>query len=194
MTARNTTLTYNQLNARSLRFIDLVKIVLPNKTLLVTNYEQDVTITTEDGSTTETFLTGKGYLYHSDIVLASNLDNNTVNLVFDSVYLDSAADTPGTVFANSNYAGAPVTIRKALVDVNSDITNFIIFKGIVDSFTIKITNNDSLLNVVCGGPFANFDKTVIYGYTNTKSQNRLYPDDLGFEFSQNNVRNITWSE
>ena len=172
----------------------MVKIILPTKTLLLTNYEADVTITTEDGSTTETFLTGKGYLYHSDIVLTSNLDNTTVNLIFDSVYLDSAAETPGTLFANSNYAGASVIIRKALVGDDNSITNFIIFKGIVDGFTLKITNNDSLLNVVCGGPFANFDKTVVYGYTNTKSQGRLYPTDLGFEYSQNNVRNIIWSE
>ena len=112
---RSNDLTSTDLNARTVRFIDLVTIELPAGTFRVTNYEADIPILSSDGSTDDTFLTGRGYLSHSPINQSSQVANTTVELDFDAVLLDSSADTLGTEFANGNYTGAPVTIKKGLV-------------------------------------------------------------------------------
>ena len=57
---RSTNLTKALLAQTTLRFIDLVRVELPSGTLFYTNYEADASITSEDGSTSETYLTGSG--------------------------------------------------------------------------------------------------------------------------------------
>ena len=192
---RSNDLTSTDLNARTVRFIDLVTIELPAGTFRVTNYEADIPILSSDGSTDDTFLTGRGYLSHSPINQSSQVANTTVELDFDAVLLDSSADTLGTEFANGNYTGAPVTIKKGLVkDPFADTVYFTIWKGFVDNFAINVTDKGSTMTVTVGGAFSNFDKKSLYGYTNTASQSRLFPLDKGFQYSQRQISNLNWEE
>ena len=196
---RSTSLSTDLLAQRSLQFIDCVKIELSAGTLLYTNNNADVSITGLDGSTTETYLTGNGYLYHSAITTTAQAQSERVHLVFDSLTVDSTATAPAPEFANADTTGASVTITKLVVlDSTSSLGagsfQFVAFKGIVDNFSIKVTDKESLLTVFCGGKFANFEKTNLYGYTTTSSQNKLYPLDTGFEFAANKHTNIRWEE
>ena len=176
---RSNDLTTADLNARTVRFIDLVTIELPAGTFRVTNYEADIPLISSDGSTLEgTFLTGRGYLSHSPIKQSAQVTNTNVELLFDAILLDSSADTLGTEFANGDYTGAPVTIKK----------------GLVDNFAINVTEIGSTMTVTIGGPFSNFDKKSLYGYTNTASQSRLFPADKGFQYSQRLISNLVWEE
>jgi len=65
---------------------------------------------------------------------------------------------------------------------------------LIDNVSYKVTTDDALVTVFCGGPFSNFDRTAIYGFTNTASQQKLFANDTGFDFSANNVSNIRWEE
>ena len=192
---RSNDLTNADLNARTVRFIDLVTIELPAGTFRVTNYEADIPILSSDGSTYDTFLTGRGYLSHSPIKQSAQVTNTNVELLFDAILLDSSADTLGTEFANGNYTGAPVTIKKGLVkEPFTDTVYFTAWKGFVDNFAINVSEKGSTMTVTVGGPFANFDKKSLYGYTNTASQSRLFPTDKGFQYSQRLISNLRWEE
>jgi len=191
---RSTSLSTDLLSTRALQFVDCVKIELSAGTLLYTNNSADVSITGLDGSTTETYLTGNGYLYHSAITTTAQAQSERVHLVFDSLTVDSTATAPAPAFANADTTGASVTITKVEIDSAGVGVTFVAFKGIVDNFSIKVTNKESLLTVFCGGKFANFEKTSLYGYTTTSSQNKLYPLDTGFEFAANKHTNIRWEE
>lgn len=196
-TAQNTAI-----QGKVVRVIDLVKIELPKNTIRVTNFEADVSTTYEDGSTANTYSMGQGYLFHTGIALTTQTSNQTVTINFDGINIDSSADSIVRMFANDNYSAAPVTIAKHIVTndnfgVNSTATIndvFVVFKGIVDNFSIKVTDQESIVSVFCSGPFADFERTALYGYTNIASQSKVYPNDRGFKFSQNNVRNIRWEE
>ena len=191
---RSTSLSTDLLSTRALQFVDCVKIELSAGTLLYTNNSADVSITGLDGSTTETYLTGNGYLYHSAITTTAQAQAERVHLVFDSLTVDSTATAPSPAFANADTTGASVTITKVEIDSAGVGVTFVAFKGIVDNFSIKVTDKESLLTVFCGGKFANFEKTSLYGYTTTSSQNKLYPLDTGFEFAANKHTNIRWEE
>ena len=192
---RSNDLTNAELDARTVRFIDLVTIELPAGTLRVTNYEADISLLSSDGSTYDTFLTGRGYLTHSPVKQSAQITNTNVELLFDAVLLDSTQDTLGTEFANGNYTGAPVTIKKGLVkEPFTDTVYFTIWKGFVDNFAINVTDKGSAMTVTIGGPFSNFDKKSLYGYTNIASQSRIFPLDKGFQYSQRLISNLRWEE
>ena len=190
---RSTSLTTSILSNRALRFVDCIKIELPSGTLLYTNYEADLQLTSIDGSTVDTYKTGQGYLGHSST--SSQAQPEKVEITFDSSQLDSTANLIGPAFANGNTTGAPVTISKVFVTSAGVVDfNYIAFRGIVDNFSLKVTDTSSNLTVFCGGILANFEKTSLYGFTNTASQSKLFPLDTGFEFSANNAANIRWEE
>lgn len=202
-----TNLTETQLanlDDRSLRLIDLVRLELPDGTVKrFTNAEADVTSTAVDGSTSESYLTGQGYLNHGPIPLTSQINANRIQITFDSTVTDSSATQPiSRVLLNNPISGGSVIIIKRLVkstDTNfnanpSHGVEFIVFKGLMDNVSYKVTNTESTVTLFCGGPFANFDRTSVYGFTNTASQQKKYPNDTGFDFSANNASNIRWEE
>lgn len=192
---RSNDLTQAELSNASLRIIDLITIDLPAGTLRYTNFEGDITITSDDGSTLETYKTGQGYLAHSEIKITSSNSNAELQLFFDSVALDSTADSLGVEFANGNFAGAPVTIKKGLIkDPISTSKYWTIYNGIVDNFSINLTDTDSRMTVTVGNPFANFDKKSVFGYTNSNSQQKVFPTDQGFQYAQRKVSNLKWEE
>jgi hypothetical protein len=193
--SRDPNLDSTLLTPRNLRLVDMIRLQLPNGTVIrATNFEYDISSTIVDGSTSETFLSGQGYVTHSAIPLTSQLNANTVNLLFDSTQTDSTAQPIMRTLLNNPIIGGTVHIIKRIISSGSSGTDFIAFKGIMDNLSYKITNTESNLLLFCGGPFSNFDRTAIYGYTNTASQQKTYPNDTGFQYSSKNVRNIKWEE
>jgi len=199
-------LTLNQLNYlddRSIQLIDLVRLELPDGTVKrFTNAVDDVTSTVADGSTFEIYLTGQGYLQHSPIPLTSQLNANRIELQFDSSITDSASEPISRLLLNNPISGGSVILSKRFVgpgDLNfagtpSHGIEVIVFKGFMDNLSYKITNTESSITIFCGGPLSNFDRVAIYGYTNSASQQKLYPNDTGFNFSTKNASNIRWEE
>lgn len=192
---RNNNLTITELSARSIRMIDLVRIDIPNgDTLRFTDAETDLTSTIIDGSTVETFLTGQGYLGHQPIDFTSQLSATTMELTFDSSQVDSASDFIARKMLNNAIGGGDIYLIKRLISDNLTGTDFILFKGSMDNVSYKVSNSTSNIKLFCSGPFANFDRQAIYGYTNVSSQSKLYPTDTGFQYSTKNFRNIRWEE
>jgi len=164
-------------------------------TLFYTNYEADIALTSIDGSTIDTYLTGQGYVGHSPITSTGQANPDTVNITFDSSQLDSTANLIGPAFLNGDTTGALITITKVHITSSGTVgMSYIAFRGIIDNFSMKLTDTSQTLTIFCGGQFANFDKQALYGYTNTKSQQLVYPNDTGFDFSENDNSNIRWEE
>jgi len=189
------------LGQRSIRLIDLVRIDLPNEILRFTDAEADISSTLIDGSTAEVFLTGQGYLGHDPVPFTSQINANRIELTFQSAILDSAAEPIARKLLNNSITGGTVWLIKRIItdtDVGitsvSNGTDFILFKGLIDNVAYKATAKDSVLKLFCGGPFANFDRVALYGYTNLTSQQKKYPTDTGFQYSTKNVKNIKWEE
>tara|TARA_E500000318_G_C3562044_1_gene213935 strand:+ start:2216 stop:2821 length:606 start_codon:yes stop_codon:yes gene_type:complete len=199
---RDFSITEAQVDDRFLRFVDLIRLELPDGTIFrFTDCDNDIVSNLIDGSTNETFLAGQGYLGHEPIPLTSQVSAIRTQLNFDSIELDSTGTNIARQLMNKPIAGGTVhIIKRIFTQTSQSFTNtvttgeYIIFKGIMDNISYKATNDSSRLALFCGGPFSNFDRTAIYGYTNSSSQNKLYPNDTGFAFATYNVRNIKWEE
>jgi len=198
----NHSISESQIDDRFLRFVDLIRLELPNGTIFrFTDCDNDISSNIIDGSTSETFLAGQGYIGHDSIPLTSQISSIRIQLTFDSTVTDSTGTNIARQLMNNSIAGGSVFIVKRIFTqstqsfgLNPSTGEFIIFKGIMDNISYKITNDSSRLALFCGGPFSNFDRTAIYGYTNSASQQKVYPTDTGFKFATYNVRNIKWEE
>lgn len=199
-----TTAQKTYLEQRTLRLVDLVRIQLPNgQVKRFTNAENDVTSTIVDGSTSEIYLAGQGYATHAPIPLTSQINANRVQFNFYSTLVDSSVTEPiSRFFLNNPISGGSIVLAKRYVD-STDVgydanpahnLEFFVFKGFVDNLQFKITDDESQIALFCGGPFSNFDRIAIYGYTNTASQQKLFPNDTGFDYSAKNFRDIKWEE
>lgn len=191
------------LDRPAVHIIDLVRLEFPDGTIKrFTNADDDAGSRIIDGSTQESFLAGQGYVGHSAIPLTSQLNANRIELTFSAVATDSSATEPiARTLLNRPIAGGSVHLIKKILDrdttsLDTVATNdqFIAFQGVMDNLSYKVTNDDAIVTLFCGGPFSNFDRTAIYGFTNTASQQKVFPNDTGFDFSANNVRNIRWEE
>ncbi len=199
---RITNLTNTQLEKLALsqlRIVDLIRLELPNGIVKrFTNDSFDATSNLVDGSTNETYLTGQGYLSHNALPLTSQINANRIEITFSAVATDSSVTEPiARTLLNNPVSGGTVHIIKRVDPGLNDASNggeFLAFKGLMDNVSYKVTTDDALVTVFCGGPFSNFDRTAIYGFTNTASQQKLFPNDTGFNFSANNVSNIRWEE
>ena len=199
---RITNLTNTQLEKLALsqlRIVDLIRLELPNGIVKrFTNDSFDATSNLVDGSTNETYLTGQGYLSHNALPLTSQINANRIEITFSAVATDSSVTEPiARTLLNNPVSGGTVHIIKRVDPGLGNASNggeFLAFKGLMDNVSYKVTTDDALVTVFCGGPFSNFDRTAIYGFTNTASQQKLFPNDTGFNFSANNVSNIRWEE
>ncbi|MEK9700232.1 MAG: hypothetical protein VW270_30905 [Candidatus Poseidoniales archaeon] len=199
---RITNLTDTQLarlEYAQLRIVDLVRLELPNGTVKrFTNHTSDSYSNIVDGSTNELYLAGHGYDSHSPIPLTPQVNANRIEITFSAVETDSSATEPiARTLLNNPISGGTVHIIKRVdpgLNDASDGGEFVAFKGFMDNLSYKVTNVNSTITIFCGGPFSNFDRTPIYGFTNTASQQKVFPTDTGFDFSANNVRNIRWEE
>ena len=118
---RSTSLTKAILSGRSLRFVDCVKIELTAGTLLYTNYEADLQLTSIDGSTVDTYKTGQGYLGHSAITTTSQAQPEKVDITFDSSQLDSTANLIGPAFAMATQQVQKLQYQKFLLQVQEQL-------------------------------------------------------------------------
>jgi hypothetical protein len=198
---RITNLTNTQLawfDQSILRLVDLVRLEFPNGIIKrFTNHTSDSYSNIVDGSTNELYLAGQGYQVHSPIPLTPQINANRLELTFSAVETDSSATEPiARTLLNNPISGGSVIISKRINPGLDDASQgeFIAFKGVMDNLSYKVTDTQSTITIFCGGPFSNFDRTAIYGFTNTASQHKLYPADTGFNFSSKNVRNIRWEE
>ncbi|MEK9696192.1 MAG: hypothetical protein VW270_10520 [Candidatus Poseidoniales archaeon] len=193
----------DKLNQDSVQMIDLVRLEFPDGTIKrFTNADADAGSRIVDGSTQEQYLAGQGYIGHTGIPLTSQLNANRIELRFSAVATDSSATEPiARTLLNRPISGGTVHVIKKILDSSTTSLDligtddqFIAFQGVMDNVSYKVTNEDASITLFCGGPFSNFDRTAIYGFTNTASQQKNFPDDTGFDFSANNVKNIRWEE
>lgn len=177
-------LTSSQLNSLSSQnhfVIDLVKIVLPSQTVRYTNAVVDYTYNAE------TYLSAQGYVGHTDIAEATAADNESINLLFDGV-----DTTISDLVLNQNFVASTVIIYKAILDDTFTGTAFEIYKGQLESFNLLQEKDTLKLQLNCGGPFADFQKTAIYGSATQASYQSIHPNDLGFEYVAANLADLKW--
>ena len=111
----------------------------------------------------------------------------TLNLSgIDKVYIRHVLD--------ETFVDRKVIIRKAFLSTSNDslIANpIIIYQGNMNTPAITESGDMSMVSIEVANQFVDFDKTP-GRFTNSESQHLYYPDDKGFEYAPEIIKDIVW--
>ena len=113
--------------------------------------------------------------------------NLTLNLSgIDKVYIKYVLE--------ETFVDRKVIIRKAFLSTSDDslIANpIIIYQGNMNTPSVTESADNSIVSVEVANQFVDFNKTP-GRFTNSESQNLFYPDDKGFEYAPEIIKDIVW--
>ena len=118
-----------------------------------------------------------------DVKETSELRVNEMTIV-----LSGADQTYIAQFLNNNYIAIPVSIVFMLVDAEKYINAF---TGQITGFSAEEDNGESEIKVNIASHWKDFEKAE-GRHTNEGSQNRFFPSDDGFQFTDDADRDIAW--
>ena len=115
-----------------------------------------------------------------------------------TITLDNADQTALGIYGNNNYVGADVEIYMGLLnDDGSLIVNgssegpFEIYKGLFDTWAVSESLNKSVIKIKVKSHWAAFGRKA-GRFTNSASQNEIYPTDTFFEYAHEDRKEVRW--
>lgn len=197
----------SNLSQRSTKVVDLVKItafdggrLLNAQTLLRIN--NDLYFTNNDYDLIFDSITYKanfGYIGHSGLQESSRAVNDQFELTFTGIDPTLTSD-----ILNSKFVGALVELRKAVIigsgnDLDTHVDSigvservYLVYDGFINTFSYRLSKEAGTLSLICGGPFAAFEKKSIYGYSSNSSHQAKYPGDTSMEYANISLNGIKW--
>lgn len=115
-----------------------------------------------------------------------------------TITLDNADQTAFAIYANDNYIGADVTIYMALLNDDSSLVvdgsgdgPFEVYKGIFDGWAVVESTTTSAIKIKVKSHWAAFNRKA-GRFTNSASQQEIYPTDTFFQYSHEDVTDMRW--
>ena len=115
-----------------------------------------------------------------------------------TIELDNADQTAFAIYANDNYIGADVTVYMALLEDDGSLVvdgsgdgPFEIYKGIFDGWAVTESTTKSTIKVKAKSHWAAFNRKA-GRFTNSASQQEIYPTDSFFEFAHEDINDLRW--
>lgn len=195
------------LSATATKVVDLVKItafdggrLLNAQTL--TNIDSDLFFTNNDYDLifdSTTYKANFGFIGHSGLQESSKAVNDQFELTFTGIDPVLTAN-----ILNSKFVGALVQLRKAVIigsgdnlDTHVDSVGnservYLVYDGFVSSFTYRLSKEAGTLSLICGGPFAAFERKSLYGFTSNSSHQSKYTGDTSMEYANISINGIKW--
>jgi len=117
-----------------------------------------------------------------------NISLSGVDPYFNNIFL---SETSG----QSTYLDAPVKVYRAVMNDSDGVIGqrFLVFQGLVTGFDIADSKDSSTLTVECASHWKDFEKEN-GRRTNNNSQKVFFPDDKGFRFAAESIKDIRWGK
>jgi len=175
--------TISALQSDQIRMCHLVQIDFEPVLQITDNFRQVV----YDG---DTFLPGGHLLTIGDVQETEELRVGSLQIGLSSVnraYL--------SIFLNIDYLNRRVRIWNAILDNGGEIIGDAIptFDGEVTGFGVADNRNSSTITVSCASHWADFERKA-GRLTNNNSQQYYFPNDTGFRFAAESVKDIKWGK
>jgi hypothetical protein len=180
----------DQLESMRILTADLLEIQLTTP-LYFTNAGYDLSIATATSGGTQTYAAYGNFISFSGI---REIEETRVNNV--SITLSAIGTALQNLFLNDHYLHRAVRIYRVLFDTDTGgtITDpILLYEGSITGATISDSVQESTIEVTTSNQFYDFDRTA-GRLTNSGSQQFWYPDDLGFQFSTEDVTEIAWGK
>ena len=167
-------------------FADLVEIHLDTIQRL-TNAPFSITATTGSGGA-GTYVANGEFLSFDLVSETIDARVNQINIV-----LSAASSTFTNLFLNNNYLNRRVTVHRQFFDSSYTAIDspVMLWDGEVVGYKISENTRSSTISIVSSSVFYDFDR-VNGRRTNDKSQQAVFPNDKGMEFSTSAIADIRW--
>lgn len=98
-----------------------------------------------------------------------------------------------SIFLNTDYLNRRVRIWKAVLDASGAIVGdaILTFDGQITGYNISENPDSSTISVSCSSHWADFERKA-GRFTNNNSQQYFFPNDTGFRFAAESIKDIKW--
>jgi hypothetical protein len=151
----------------------------------------------------DTFKAAGGLLAISEITDNAVFSTDKINVTVAGIIPLNPSDDPIMIEAQTlEYIDKPLTIYRAFLNPDNAVINgtivehqLVVFKGYIDAMNITqdSSGDTTQVSIDISSHWTNFDR-VSTRYTNNTSQHAYYPTDVGFEYSVEIQKEITWRE
>ena len=135
------------------------------------------------------------YLSNGLLVKFANIDQTQeLNLATYSLELSNVTNTLAKAYAAGNYRGLSAVIKLAvLVDGVIQGDPVILYKGTLDSFSVRENGRSSNLTIKLTSHWASFNQ-MSGRYSSDRLQQDLYAGDRFFKYAHDEMSNIGWGK
>lgn len=174
--------TKNELAEDDIRFATCLYMDVGASGVYITDYHHNVVVGNDTYTASSHFLSVGAPKESRDLRV------NSVTLTLSGV-----DQTYITLFLTNNNVNKQVKFLKVLLNDTGQIVGNAItaFDGRITRFEIRESKNTSEVSIEVASHWADFEKKA-GRLTNTNSQQRFFPSDLGFAFAANTVRDLRW--
>lgn len=185
MTRSLTTAVKNQLATNDIRPIHLINIGFATPVNLT---DCSFSLTSSVSGSSVTYTASDFILGVSEFSEQTDLSKSSISLVLSGANL-----TYISTVLNENVTNDIVNIYRGLLDSSNALIAdpFLLYKGNIETFTIKESEKSSSVNLSIVSHWADFDKKN-GRKTNNTSQQRFFSTDVGTDFSSQTVQDIKW--
>ena len=135
------------------------------------------------------------YLTNGLLVKFANIDQTQeLNLATYTLELSNVTNTLAKAYAAGSYRGLPAVIKLVLlIDGVVQGEPVVLYKGSLDSFSVRENGSTSNLTVKLTSHWASFNQ-MSGRYSSDKLQQDLFPGDDFFKYAHNEMSNIAWGK
>lgn len=109
-----------------------------------------------------------------------------------SIRLTGANQTYISAFLQNDYINRRLHVRRALITGTNTVADvFTFFDGRITGFDIGDSTTDSEISIDAASHWADFEK-IRCRRTNLKSQQSFFPNDVGFQYAHNKIKDLRW--
>lgn len=95
-------------------------------------------------------------------------------------------------FLGGDYINKRLLLRRALINASNVVQDvFTYFDGRIIGFDIADSTTETNVTVEAASHWVDFDK-IRCRRTNLKSQQSFFPNDVGFEYAHNKIKDLRW--
>jgi len=135
-----------------------------------------------------TYTASSLFLGLSEVTESSEVAVNSLTLKFTG-----ADQTIISLFLNNDYMDKVVNVYRGFLDDTQTLISdpFLLFEGRIENFNIDEDETSSNVLISVASHWADFDK-VKTRKTNSNSQKLYFPNDKGFDYASQSVKEIKW--
>jgi len=172
----------NALDDNQFKLATLIDIEL-SSTFRLTDYGASLTYNTNTYANSQNLI---------DIAEAKETGALKVNSMAITLTGADSSQAYIAAFLGGDYINKRLLLRRALVNASNVVQDvFTYFDGRITGFDIVDSTTETNLTVEAASHWVDFDK-IRCRRTNLKSQQSFFPNDVGFEYAHNKVKDLRW--